>query len=137
MDSHGGIWAGTWGQGMLRIIGKKVIQLKEDFTGTASLPISPFAAKEDNVGNIWIGTINGLNKYNPSTNEFTLYTSGQNKGNLTHSSIQCLIKDNQGTIWTGGYFGSINYFNPEYEIYTLTMSATTNLKGSVLPSLAG
>lgn len=133
MDSHGGIWAGTWGQGMLRIIGKKVIQLKEDFTGHGLSSNFAVCSQEDNVGNIWIGTINGLNKYNPSTDEFTLYTSGQNKGNLTHSSIQCLIKDNQGTIWTGGYFGSINYFNPEYEIYTHYDVSNNELKGLSSP----
>lgn len=116
MDTRGEIWAGTWGEGMLRIKGKKVTELKENNTGLSS----NFAvcSQEDDLGNIWIGTINGLNKYNPQTGDFTLYTSGQDKGSLTHSSIQCIIKDNQGTIWTGGYFGSINYFNPEYEIFT-------------------
>ena len=41
----------------------------------------------------------------------------QNEG-LTHSSIWCIVKDNQGTLWLGTYFGGVNYFNPEYEIYT-------------------
>lgn len=116
-DSHGEIWAGTWGEGMIRIKDNKVTLLKEsDGQGLSS----NFAvcSCEDDLGNIWIGTINGLDKYDPATGLFTSYTSGQDKGDLTHSSIQCIIKDNQGTIWTGGYYGSINYFNPEYEIYT-------------------
>lgn len=116
MDSQGVIWAGTWGQGILRIQDKEVTGLTENNSELSS----DFAvcSQEDDLGNIWIGTINGLNKYDPANDKFTIYTSGQDKGSLPHSSIQCIMKDSQGTIWTGGYFGSINYFNPEFEIYT-------------------
>lgn len=132
MDSHGEIWAGTWGEGMLRIKDNKVTPLKEsDGQGLSS----NFAvcSCEDDLGNIWIGTINGLNKYDPATGHFTCYTSGQDKGDLTHSSIQCIIKDNQGTIWTGGYYGSINYFNPEYEIYTHYNASNNEKEGLSSP----
>ena len=37
---------------------------------------------------------------------------------MSNASVYCIIKDHQGTLWVGTYFGGVNYFNPEYEIYT-------------------
>ena len=34
------------------------------------------------------------------------------KGGLTHLSIFSIYRDNQGTIWTGSYYGGVNYFVP-------------------------
>ena len=48
---------------------------------------------------------------------------------LTHSSIWCIVKDNQGTLWLGTYFGGVNYFNPEYEIYTRYSYSSNEKKG--------
>lgn len=38
-------------------------------------------------------------------------------------------KDNQGTLWLGTYFGGVNYFNPEYEIYTRYSYSSNEKKG--------
>ena len=54
-----------------------------------------------------------LNRYDKSTGQFQLYTANDNKPDgLTHSSIWCIVKDEQGTLWLGTYFGGVNYFNP-------------------------
>lgn len=73
---------------------------------------------EDNQGNIWFGTFKGLQKYNPTTGEFSLYTRNNLPGGLTHSSIFSLCFDQQGTIWAGTYYGGVNYFNPERDIFS-------------------
>ena len=39
-------------------------------------------------------------------------------GSLSDSSIFSILKDHQGTFWIGTYFGGVNYFNPDYKIYT-------------------
>ena len=74
---------------------------------------------EDNYGNIWIGTFNGLNKYNPNNDLFTCYQQGPYQGNLSHSSVFPLYKDRQGTIWIGTYYGGVNYFNPEMNLFSV------------------
>ena len=88
------------------------------------------ACCEDNLGNIWIGTFNGLNRYDKSTGLFQNHTASDAQSDgLTHSSIWCIVKDNQGTLWLGTYFGGVNYFNPEYEIYSRYMYSPIEKKG--------
>lgn len=89
---------------------------------------------EDNSGDLWIGTFNGLNRYDRETGQFHLYTAnGNSPDGLTHSSIWCIVKDGQGTIWLGTYFGGVNYFNPEYEIYTRYKVGDTEKAGLSSP----
>lgn len=57
----------------------------------------------------------------------------EQKAGLTHSSIWCIVKDQQGTLWLGTYFGGVNYFNPEYEIYTRHTYSTNEKKGLSYP----
>lgn len=56
-----------------------------------------------------------------------------NPESLTHSSIWCIVKDQQGTLWMGTYFGGVNYFNPEYEIYTRFKMSTKEGEGLSSP----
>lgn len=73
---------------------------------------------EDSHGNIWFGTFKGLQKYNPHTQEFTLFTRNNLPGGLSHSSVFSLYSDHQGTIWAGTYYGGVNYCNPERDLFT-------------------
>lgn len=74
---------------------------------------------EDNFGNIWIGTFTGLNKYNPISGKFEVYARNPLPGSMTHSSVFPIYKDRQGTIWLGTYYGGVNYFNPETDLFTV------------------
>ena len=56
-----------------------------------------------------------------------------NPESLTHSSIWCIVKDQQGSLWMGTYFGGVNYFNPEYEIYTRFKMSTKEEEGLSSP----
>ena len=121
-DSSRNIWIGTWEDGIYKIDkNDEMTNIRKEADNPNSLS-SNFARCfcEDNQGCIWIGTMNGLNKYDPHTNRFTLYKPDiQSPASLSHSSVWCIEKDSQGTLWLGTYFGGVNYFNPEYEIYTI------------------
>ncbi|MDH6535163.1 response regulator [Parabacteroides sp. 52] len=73
---------------------------------------------EDQYGNIWFGTFDGLHCYNPYKDEFTITRQEAIPGGLSHSSIFSLCIDQQGTIWVGTYYGGVNYFNPESDIFS-------------------
>ncbi len=133
-DSGGDMWIGSWDHGLYRISNSKI-----DYFTESSEPNQRIASNfvhsccEDNKGNIWIGTFRGLNKYNKRTGKLTLYKESNTPGGLTNSSIRCIIKDHQGTLWLGTYFGGINYFNPEYDIYTWYKASTDEKTGLSSP----
>lgn len=118
-DSKNELWIGSWEHGLFRITAKGIINMSSNSISTNSIS-SNFVRCfcEDDAGNMWIGTFNGLNKYNRKTREFWYYPASNKPRGLTNQSVWCIIKDHQGTIWMGTYFGGVNYFNPEYEIYT-------------------
>ena len=135
-DSAKELWIGSWEEGLYNIAPNGSIRnLRHNALNPNSLS-SDFvrACCEDNIGNIWIGTFNGLNRYERSTGLFENYTPDRTQAEgLTHPSIWCIVKDPQGTLWLGTYFGGVNYFNPEYEIYTRYKASGIEQKGLSSP----
>ncbi len=118
MDTDGDVWFGSWEHGLYRVVNDKIIRYLHDPQRNSISSDFVRTCCEDNQGNLWIGTFMGLDKLNKKTGEFSHYSTGLNSGGMTHHSIWSMIKDHQGTIWFGTYFGGVNYFNPDYEIYT-------------------
>lgn len=119
-DSNGNIWIGSWEHGLFRVARDgSIVQWQNDVNNPKSIA-SNFVRSccEDDYGNIWIGTFKGLCRYRPESDSFDLYTADGSNGALSHSSIYSMVKDTQGTLWLGTYYGGVNYFNPEYEIYS-------------------
>ena len=131
-DSEGELWIASWEEGLHHVKTDGTIEIFEYDAKNPYSISSNFvrACCEDNLGNIWIGTFNGLNRYDKSTGLFQNHTASDAQSDgLTHSSIWCIVKDNQGTLWLGTYFGGVNYFNPEYEIYSRYMYSPIEKKG--------
>lgn len=134
-DSSKELWIGSWEYGLYHIDRNEVIHnMRHDPLNPNSVS-SDFVRDccEDNNGNIWIGTFKGLNRYQKSNGRFDNYMTGHGAESLTHSSIWCVLKDAQGTLWLGTYFGGVNYFNPEYEIYTRYKASDTERDGLSSP----
>lgn len=117
-DSTGKFWIGTSENGVYLLNGDSI-------TNFQNIDNNPFSISsnfirdfcEDKQGNIWIGSSNGLNKYNATSRTFSRYQKQNKENGLTHTSIWSLLCDHQGTVWIGTYFGGINYFNPDNQIY--------------------
>ncbi len=133
-DSSGQLWVGSWENGLYRIKGSVITNYRNEPGNDRSLS-SDFvrACCEDNQGNIWVGTFNGLCKYNSKTNDFYTYQPNNKPNSLSHSSVWSIIKDQQGTIWLGTFFGGVNYFNPEYDIYTRYRPSSVESEGLSSP----
>ena len=118
-DSSGCYWITTLsGHGVYRLQGGSI----RNFLSRADDPTtlsSDYTHRccEDQQGNIWIGTFNGLNKYDRQTDKFTRYVRKESSKSLSNSSIWGLYCDLQGTVWVGTYSGGVNYFNPQKQIY--------------------
>lgn len=115
-DSDQNIWVSTWNDGLLQVRDDQIVKQYTASKASNNTISSNFVRQccEDNMGNLWIGTFSGLDKYNKHTKEFSHFKPSAQKGSLSHSSVWAIIKDRQGTMWLSTYFGGINYFNPEH-----------------------
>ncbi len=139
-SSQGEIWVGCRMEGLYRISPEgRITQVPfetDSPTGISSYQIREFV--EDHQHNIWFGTFDGLHKYDSQTGKYSNLRLGKERGGLEHSSIFSLYKDRQGTIWIGSYFGGVNYFNPEHDIfsrYDYELSTHTHLYFSYISSM--
>lgn len=118
-DYKGYIWAGTYSKGACRIDinTNEVLKFYKDENNNNSLAgdfVKGFL--RDNKGNMWIGTDNGLSKYNDANRSFTNYVNKiYDRNSLVDNNIFSIIQDKTGLIWLGTYSG-ISIFNPEIKI---------------------
>ncbi len=111
IDKKGSIWIGTQRHGYYIYSNDKLVQ---GTTLGKDNDVRVFC--EDNVGNMWIGTMNGLYQRDKQ-GELHVYTANGQKDGLSHNSVWSLLKDKQGNIWVGSYFGGIDFFNPENHLF--------------------
>lgn len=82
-----------------------------------------FAIVQDTLGFIWVGTQDGLNRYNGK--DFKVYSPVKNKENSLQSYyIRSLFLDVKGTLWIGGNQGisRYDYKKDSFVNYTLPRS---------------
>lgn len=118
-SSQKDLWIGTRMHGLYRMNDKqqllKIPYLPGTSEGISSEQIRDFV--EDNEGNIWFGTFDGLHRYSISNRQYSLIQIPQYVGGLNHPSIFALYKDVAGTIWVGSYYGGVNYFSPQHDTF--------------------
>ncbi|MFC1527531.1 sigma 54-interacting transcriptional regulator [Candidatus Neomarinimicrobiota bacterium] len=107
IDQNETLWIGTWDGGLNKIdLRSKIdtnmsqinfvnyLHITDDSTSlSGNFIISMF---EDSGGTIWIGTTNGLNKFNKLAESFDHYTT---KNGLPNNVIYGILEDNSGNLW--------------------------------------
>ncbi len=124
IDSNGILWIGT-NRGLSRQDPEN--QEFIHYTGSTqdpyqNEPIDPqtitpgsvTAIYEDVANNLWVGTTNGLNKFNPETDTFThILSSPKQVNSLTSNSITSIFQDSHGNLWVGTSDNGLNRIDPE------------------------
>lgn len=128
IDAQNKLWVGTDFKGLYTL---KNGFLEDHYThmpGKKSISNNQIRSIiDDDQGNIWIGTFLGLNKFDPSRQEWEVFTAIDDiPYSLSHSSIFALHKDGQGSVWIGTYLGGVNYFNPNLDVFKYYGSSTNN-----------
>lgn len=66
----------------------------------------------DDIGKIWIGTMEALLILEPETDIFQICRfSSEDPTSLGHNSVRSILEDNQGGIWVGTFYGGLNYYH--------------------------
>lgn len=72
---------------------------------------------QDRKGFIWIGTMNGLNRYDGYN--FIIYKNNPlDSTSISDNSISSIYEDKNGIIWIGTEKGGINKYDPKSDVFT-------------------
>jgi ligand-binding sensor domain-containing protein len=119
-DSNGNFWVGTLHGGLICINrGKVVYYLRRKDNLNPYAHTSVFSLLETPDGILWIGTNDGLYKFNTHTSEWKhwLYKADNAPG-LTNNDVWCIHESRDGTIWLGTSGGGLNALNPRTGSFT-------------------
>ena len=118
-DKHGNIWAGYWNNGLLKISidekdkTYKTINYNPITNDTNSLSNNYVRdILEDSKGNIWVGTIAGLNKLElpqQGNDKFIRYLNkSTNKNSLSNNYVLDIFEARDGKLYIGTFGGGLN-----------------------------
>ena len=112
-DSEHTLWLGTWECGLQKI---------DKYSGKATTYLHPTDGKgathihsimEYAPHRLLIGSDDGLLLFNTITEEYQLFTEDEtNPHSLSNRFVYPIIKDHEGGIWIGTYYGGVNYISP-------------------------
>ena len=116
VSSRKELWIASRMKGLYKV-GRDGKLIKEEHSPTRVVSLQIRGFVEDEQQNIWFGTFEGLQVYNPYLDTYRVYRPDYHPGSLEHQSVFSLYKDRQGTIWVGTYYGGVNYFNQSKDIF--------------------
>lgn len=115
-DSNGRLWIGTSDSGVSYYErGTQTFRSfrNHEYNSTSLSHNRIYAITEDLDGNIWIGTGNGLNLYNPDEKNFIRFKrSKEDPHSLAGNIVYSLFTDRLGSLWVGTNMG-LDRYSPE------------------------
>ncbi|MBR5432546.1 MAG: response regulator [Bacteroidales bacterium] len=137
-ESHQGeIWSGSNTEGLFRVYpdGRVVHYCVRTHGQQGFLNDNIRAVTQDAAGRIWFGSFKGLYCYDPATDRFRNWQREDREGGMSGSSIHSLMKDRDGILWAGTYYGGVNYLNTrdgEFSFYPATSATLGGLSYPVV-----
>ena len=103
-DPEGTLWIGYQEEGLIRwdVSRDKHFRFRSDPAQPTSLSNDRVSSMLfDKFGNLWVGTLNGINKVNLSNQKFASYQNRPGLPGDIRNSVFAITKDTAGNIWTG------------------------------------
>jgi signal transduction histidine kinase/ligand-binding sensor domain-containing protein len=115
----GQLLIGTTNQGVklfnpATLASKNIIKLNDDQT-----PIFVRDIKKTGPHEFWIATESGIYIYNDETEKIThIQKQYNNDYSLSDNAVYTICQDREGGVWTGTYFGGVNYYSSHTSLFT-------------------
>jgi ligand-binding sensor domain-containing protein/signal transduction histidine kinase len=118
-DRSGVLWVGTVGQGL-----KRFDRRTGQFKAYRYNPADPSSLSNnivarlliDHTGTLWAATWDGLNRFDPATERFTVYKPDAQSRAQTYIEI---AEDRQGALWLGSHYSGLHRFDPATGQFTI------------------
>jgi ligand-binding sensor domain-containing protein/serine phosphatase RsbU (regulator of sigma subunit) len=139
-ESNELIWLGIWDNG-LNILNRKTGEVEKYYSANPNRTRRISSNKvrcllQDHTGTIWLGSINGLDIFDPATRSFIPFREkypAVSSGILNNRRIICITEDNKGDIWLGTDKGILRFqrriklFTSYNKIYNDNITTEMNL----------
>lgn len=136
------MWIGTQGGGLylLNLNTDKVTQYQSIYNNPGSLSNNSITSIiKDNCGVYWIGTNDGINKYDPAMQLFAHYQKDPgNPNSLQYNFVSSFCESPDGNIWIGTFGQGISVYNRTKETFQTIKSKpgnTTSLINNTIRAL--
>lgn len=134
-DSSHFLWLGTWDCGLQRV---------DRYSGEVTTYLHPSSPKgimhihslmEYEPGKLMIGSDDGLSLFTVATGEHLLFNNEEtNPYSLSNKFVYPVVKDREGGIWIGTFYGGVNYISPhsdQFEGYVQSRF-TNSVNGNII-----
>ncbi len=126
-DKNGNLWFGTFGKGINKLVykGDNSTSLQNisfqnfyynSFEKTSISDDRIYKIGKDYLGNLWIGTMNGLNllvENNEGVSFKKFFNEPGNPNSISDNFIRCFMSDKYGNLWIGTDSGNIKVIYKE------------------------
>ena len=151
-DAAGNLWVAVWPDGLykLNLQTENLTHYKHDNGNSNSLVNdTAIAVCIDPAQNVWIGTIGGLDKFDPNAGIFTHYRyDAKDSASIRGTTVYCIAADKDGNVWAGGgdnigqginkwnaKTGKFSHYLEGERIFNIMMSSTGTLFAGGLNNL--
>ena len=131
-DREGVLWLGTNALGLERFdpVTGQFTRYEYDMNRPGTLSDNRVNSVHfDRSGTLWVGTQNGLDKFNAKTGSFTVYTR---RDGLPGNAVGCILEDDHGNLWMSTNHG-IARFDPQ----STAVKSYSTAEGLPGPDLTG
>jgi PAS domain S-box-containing protein len=130
-DRQGTLWLGTHSSGLQRLdpaAGRFTAIYKHNANDPTSLSNNRVnSVLLDHSGTMWVGTQDGLDKFDPGTGTFKTYYE---QDGLSGNAVSCILEDQRGSLWMSTNNG-LSVFDPAKQTFK-SYSAADGLPGADL-----
>lgn len=120
-DKGGNLWVGTWFGGLNKYDRARDRFVRYSYQQEAPTQNLTFPIQEDQSGILWLGTADGLKRFDPQTGRFTsFFYKPDDSQRWKYNSVFAILEADDGNLWLGTpqEFSGLLYFNRTTETFT-------------------